>query len=58
MMPTAKNLIAKHLRERLVDAEEDAKESHRIAMNSYGAGYDRGYAVAIRATIADITGEE
>ncbi len=31
------------LDEEIVVAEEDAASSHKIAMNSYGAGYDRGY---------------
>lgn len=29
--------------------EKNASESSGIAMNSYGAGYDRGYADALRA---------
>lgn len=31
------------LEEEIVIAEEDAADSHKIAMNSYAAGYDRGY---------------
>jgi hypothetical protein len=29
-------------------AEEEARESHKVAMNSYGAGYDRGFAEALK----------
>lgn len=50
--------IIRDLRERLVDAEQEAAESHKAAMNSYGAGYDAGYADAIRETIRGIVGED
>lgn len=29
------------------NAEREAKASHALAMNSYGAGYDAGYAKAL-----------
>lgn len=29
-------------------AEEEAKKSHKEDMNSYGAGYDRGYVAALK----------
>jgi bisphosphoglycerate-dependent phosphoglycerate mutase len=34
----------------IIQAEEDAAESHREAMNSYGAGYDAAYAAALKRT--------
>lgn len=37
------------LAEAIRDADERAAESHAEAMNSYGAGYDRGYADALLA---------
>jgi hypothetical protein len=38
-------------------ANHSAKESTRIAMNSYGAGYDRGYADALQVVFAGISAE-
>lgn len=35
--------LATILKYELKDAEEEAVDSHDLAMNSYGAGYDRGY---------------
>lgn len=35
------------IEERLPRAREEADASHRIAMNSYGAGYDCGYRDAL-----------
>lgn len=40
--------ILTELDERITDAERDVRESHKIAMNSYGAGYDRGFVSALR----------
>lgn len=40
--------------ERLAEAEEEARESHGAAMNSYGAGYDRGYADALRWVLDEL----
>jgi hypothetical protein len=37
------------LRERIMSAETSAGESAAIAPNSYGAGYDRGFADALIA---------
>ncbi len=39
----------KLLEERLFEAELMAAESHKEAMNSYGAGYDAGYVMALRS---------
>ncbi len=55
---TTMDAIISELRERLIDARTESAESSKIAYNSYGAGYDAGYAQAIRDTIAGITGEE
>lgn len=51
------NQIIEELHERLDDAEREARESHKVAMNSYGAGYDRGFADAIKEILTSITGE-
>lgn len=42
------------LRERLTEANSEAQESHRAAMNSYGAGYDRGYADALQEALTQL----
>jgi hypothetical protein len=49
--------VRESLEERLREAEEDVRNSSRIAPNSHGAGYDRGYLDALRETLAMITGE-
>lgn len=49
--------ILNDLRERLIAADEEAAESSKAAMNSYGAGYDAGYAAAIREILNELTGE-
>lgn len=36
------------------DAELEARASHKMAMNSYGAGYDRGFADGIKRAIAEV----
>lgn len=56
--PDAMNSILERLREQIEDAEIGAKESHKAAMNSYGAGFDRGYADALKDLWRDITGDE
>jgi hypothetical protein len=50
------NSILESLLERIADAEREALESHKAAMNSYGAGYDRGFADALKELLAEITG--
>jgi hypothetical protein len=55
--PAAMNSILENLRERIADAEREAGESHKAAHNSYGAGYDRGFADALNELLTDITGE-
>jgi hypothetical protein len=55
--PGTMNSILERLRDKIGDAEEEAAESHKAAMNSYGAGYDRGYADALKEMLADITGD-
>lgn len=55
--PGTMNSLLESLRETLADAEDEASQSHRAAMNSYGAGYDRGYADAIKFMLEEITGE-
>lgn len=47
--------IVCELRDRIQRAEEDAKESGAAARNSYGAGWDRGYADALQQLLSDIT---
>lgn len=44
----------------LYDVVERTQSAHgnKAAMNSYGAGYDAGYAAAISETIQEITGDE
>lgn len=37
-------------------AREDAAESHRAAMNSYGAGYDAGYLAGLTKAIDILSG--
>lgn len=56
--PGTMDRILADLRERIEDAEVEAQESHVAAMNSYGAGFDRGYADALREFWQSITGDE
>ena len=56
--PGTMDRILADLRDRIEDAEEEAQESHREAMNSYGAGFDRGYASALKDLWQSITGDE
>lgn len=46
------------LDERLATAKSDWEESHEVAPNSYGAGYDRGYLDAIKEFRKFVNGEE
>lgn len=49
------------MRERESEAEVEARESHKTAMNSYGAGYERGYVDALieaRKQYLDFIGRE
>ena len=39
------------MEEDLEHAETEAKESHKLAMNSYGAGYDRGFADGLKRAL-------
>lgn len=54
---TLASIIA-DIRERLADAQKDSAESHRAAMNSYGAGHDAGRVDAFREVLQSITGED
>jgi len=47
-------VVQMELRERLERAEETATESEKVAPNSYGAGFDRGFATAISEAIDDL----
>ena len=44
------------VRELWEDAKKEAAESHKEAMNSYGAGYDRGYADALGFLLEELFG--
>ncbi len=50
--------LYERLNERIVEANQDAKESHKMAMNSYGAGYDCGWRDALNVVLNTINGEE
>ena len=39
------------LEDEIEEAEETAKESHEQAMNSYGAGHDRGYVEGLKMAL-------
>lgn len=39
------------------DAERDARETHKLAMNSYGAGYDAGYVAALKIVLERMSPE-
>lgn len=54
-MTDAEQVIVDSLRERLANALIDAERSHDTAMNSYGAGYDRGVVDTLKAILTDIT---
>jgi len=53
MSPETIKAILERFREKLIDVEQEARESHKLAMNSYGAGYDRGFADAIREVLSE-----
>lgn len=48
------NEIISELNDRLALAEVDARESHKAARNSHGAGYDRGYADALKELLSEL----
>ena len=50
--------LRERLDEALVSANENAADSHKVAMNSYGAGFDCGWRDALRAILNTINGEE
>lgn len=56
-MKTASEIVA-IIKDRLSDAERDEAESHKTAMNSYGAGYDSGFASALREVLHQITDQD
>ncbi|MFB6449300.1 hypothetical protein [Bradyrhizobium tunisiense] len=47
--------LVEDIRERFRDAKESAKTSAAISLNSYGAGYDLGYADALGELLESIT---
>jgi hypothetical protein len=49
--------IREFLDEKVATAESDWKGSNKIAPNSYGAGYDRGYLDAINELRRLVNGE-
>jgi hypothetical protein len=50
--------IRKWLDDKIVLARQNAAESHKTAMNSYGAGYDCGFKDALEALTRFVNGEE
>lgn len=48
------NHIRDELSDRLRQAQAEAEESHKSAMNSYGAGYDRGFVDALTEAICKL----
>lgn len=50
--------LAACLKEYLEEARTDAKESSKIDPNSYGAGYDSGYVMGLKAALDEIPSEE
>ncbi len=49
--------IRETLDERITQAREEASDSHKVAQNSYGAGYDRGYLDALVELLKFVNGE-
>ena len=56
--PATMHAIIRDLWDRLEVANSNAAQSYKIEPNSYGSGFDSGYAQALRDTIAGITGED
>lgn len=54
--PATMGRIIESLRDRISDAERDSAESHNIAVNSYGAGYDLGFLAALKEVLNEIIG--
>lgn len=52
-----KNIVF-DIRHRFRGARSKAEETEAVAHNSYGAGYDRGYADALGELIEHLTGED
>ena len=55
--PSAVNRILDSIRDRLEAAKRQADLSHKIAMNSYGAGYDRGVVDTLREIRNELLGD-
>lgn len=49
--------IVAELEETLIRGQADAWEAHRIAPNSYGAGWDNGYIDGLRLALRLLRGE-
>lgn len=46
--------LVSYLKHRLAEAKENAAELHKVAMNSYGAGYGEGVVAALRETLSEL----
>lgn len=55
--PAAMNALIDDIRERFEEAIVNARETAKIAPNSYGAGYNGGYADALSELFESITGD-
>ncbi len=49
--------VRESLDERIPQARQEAAASHKAAMDSYGAGYDRGYLDALEELLKIVNGE-
>ena len=56
--PAAMNDLIQRIHERWEDALKTSNASFKSDHNSYGAGYDGGFADALKEVLTDITGEE
>lgn len=56
--PAVYDRLIQDIKERLAEAKVEAAESHKAAMNSYGAGYDAGRVATLRELLISITGDD
>jgi len=50
--------IILELQERIIQAKAESAESHKIAMNSYGAGYDCGFLEGLCTALTLFQGDQ
>lgn len=55
--PNVMDALLSEIRSRFREARAKAERTEKIAHNSYGAGFDRGYSDALGELLESITGD-